>query len=79
MADGNDLLSQQSLSAEDIDILESVGDQTENAIVSGIVSNPEEDEFNIRYALIDTVFQGQNYQIFKNIPGSASSNSSSFF
>lgn len=74
MADGNDLLSQQSLSADDIDILESVGDQTENAIVSGIVSNPEDDEFNIRYALIDTVFQGQNYQIFKNIPGSTTSN-----
>jgi hypothetical protein len=70
MADGNDLLSQQSLSANDIDVLESVGDNIQNAIVSGIVDNPDDDVFNIRYALVDTLFQGQNYQIFKNIPGS---------
>ncbi len=74
MADGNDLLSQQSLSANDIDVLESVGDNTQNAIVSGIIENPDDESFNIRYALVDTVVLGQTYQIFKNTPDSRISN-----
>ncbi|MBO6793076.1 MAG: hypothetical protein JJ895_04140 [Balneolaceae bacterium] len=74
MADGNDLLSQQSLSRDDIDVLESVGDDIQNALVSGIVANPDDDAFNIRYALVDTLYNGQSYQIFKNIAGSNSSN-----
>ncbi len=74
MADGNDLLSQQSLSRDDIEVIESVGDDIQNALVSGIVDNPDDDAFNIRYALIDTLFQGQSYQIFKNIAGTNASN-----
>jgi len=73
-ADGDDLLSQQTLSEQDIRLLELVGDDLNAAIVSGVITNPDDDEINIQYARIDTVFNAEIFSIFKNIPGDPSSN-----
>jgi len=72
-ADGDELLSQQSLTENDIDLLRQVGDNLEGAIVSGERVANEEDRNNVRYAKIDTTINGQSYSIFKNIPGSTQS------
>lgn len=72
-ADGDELLSQQSLNEDDIDVLRSVGDNLDAAIVSGERLATEDDENNILYAKVDTTFNGQPLTIFKNIPGSAAS------
>jgi len=69
-ADGDDLLSQRSLSESEIDLLASVGDDLEQAIVSSADTADVEDENQVKYALVDTTFNGQVFQIFKNIPGS---------
>lgn len=72
--DGDELLSQQSLSEQDIRILEQAGDNLSRAVVSGVVSNPDDNEINVRYARIDTTVNGEVFSIFKNIPGSPFSN-----
>ncbi len=66
-ADGNDLLSQQTLSEDDIEILKASGDNLDNAFVSGaeLYDNSDEDE-NVLYALRDTVFNAQTYSIYVN-------------
>lgn len=71
-ADGNDLLSQQTLTEDDIELLKQVGDNTNNAVVSGAeVYNPDiDDETNILYALVDTTLNGQAFSIYVNKPGS---------
>ena len=71
-ADGNDLLSQQTLTEDDIELLEQVGDNINNAIVSGAeVYNPDtDDETNILYALVDTTVNGESFSIYVNKPGS---------
>ncbi|MEP1307316.1 MAG: hypothetical protein ABJK11_12280 [Balneola sp.] len=70
-ADGNNLLSQQTLTESDIDILRQAGDDRNAARVSGAVRvDPEEEESNVLYAEIDTVRNGQTFTIFKNKPGS---------
>ena len=68
-ADGDELLSQQSLSKEDIDVLRTVGDNPDMAIVPGERLVTSDDGINVRYAKVDTVFNGVSYSIFKNIPG----------
>ncbi len=70
-ADGNNLLSQRTLTESDIDVLRQAGDDRSLAIVSGAerVSHDEEDA-NVLYAEIDTVVNGQTFTIFKNKPGS---------
>jgi hypothetical protein len=73
-ADGDDLLSQQTLTEHDIRILEQAGDDLNQAIVSGVITNPDDEDINIRYAQIDTTFNGQIFSIFKNIPNSSASN-----
>lgn len=73
-ADGDDLLSQQALTQEEIQILRQVGDNLDQAIVSGVVSNSSDSENNVRYAQIDTTYNGETYSIFKNIPNSNNSN-----
>lgn len=73
-ADGDDLLSQQVLTQEEIQLLKQVGDNLDQAIVSGVISNSNDSENNVRYAQIDTTYNGQTYSIFKNIPNSNSSN-----
>ena len=70
-ADGNNLLSQQTLTESDIEILKQAGDDRSAARVSGAERvDPEEENGNVLYAQIDTVVNGQTYTIFKNIPGS---------
>lgn len=72
-ADGDELLSQQSLTEDDIDVLKGVGDNLNAAVVPGYRLATTDDENNILYAKVDTVFNGQPLTIFKNIPGSESS------
>ncbi|GAB5408033.1 MAG: hypothetical protein BalsKO_03980 [Balneolaceae bacterium] len=72
-ADGDELLSQQTLTEDDIELLRGVGDNIEAAIVSGERLADDEDESNVRYAKVDTVANGKSYSIFKNIPGSSQS------
>ncbi|MFN1834388.1 hypothetical protein AB2B38_003910 [Balneola sp. MJW-20] len=68
--DGDELLSQQNLSENDIDLLKTVGDDLDNAIVDGatIATEEERDQFVI-YTLRDTTLNGQVYQIYENRPG----------
>ncbi len=70
-ADGDELLSQQTLTESDIDLLRGVGDNLRNAVVPGErLATDDDDEFNIRYAKVDTTLGGEVFSIFKNIPGS---------
>lgn len=70
-ADGNNLLSQQTLTESDIDILRQAGDDRNAARVSGAERvDPSEENGNVLYAQVDTVVNGQTFTIFKNIPGS---------
>ncbi|MBO6525027.1 MAG: hypothetical protein JJ971_14460 [Balneolaceae bacterium] len=72
-ADGDELLSQQSLTESDIEVLRGIGDNLDAAVVSGERLADGENDNNIRYAKLDTVFNGETYEIFKNIPGSSES------
>ena len=70
-ADGNNLLSQQTLSESDIDILRQAGDDNNSARVSGAERvDPDDEESNVLYAQVDTVINGQTFSIFENQPGS---------
>lgn len=70
-ADGNNLLSQQTLTESDIDILRQAGDDRNAARVSGAERvDPNEENGNVLYAQVDTVVNGQTFTIFKNAPGS---------
>tara|TARA_Y100001935_G_scaffold142663_1_gene117915 strand:- start:8942 stop:12397 length:3456 start_codon:yes stop_codon:yes gene_type:complete len=69
-ADGNDLLSQQTLTQANIDDLKLAGDDPDGVVVSGAGLATDEDRYNVKYALIDTTWNGQDYQIYKNLPGS---------
>jgi len=73
-ADGDELLSQQTLSENDISLLAQVGDDLNQAIVSGVIIDADGDEFNVRYALVDTTLNGELISIYKNIPESVNSN-----
>lgn len=70
-ADGNNLLSQQTLTENDIDILRQAGDDRSAAQVSGAeMVDPDDENSNVLYAQVDTVVNGQTFAIFKNTPGS---------
>lgn len=70
-ADGDDLLSQQSLTEDDIALLREAGDDLNNAIVSGArLATEEERDRYVLYAKIDTTINGESTTIFRNIPGS---------
>ncbi|MEQ8524592.1 hypothetical protein [Gracilimonas sp.] len=71
-ADGDELLSQQTLTQSDIELLQDVGDNLDNAVVSGarVATEEERDQF-VLYAEKDTVLNGQSYTIYENQPGSA--------
>ncbi len=70
-ADGDDLLSQQTLTQRDIELLQDAGDDLEGAIVSGarIATEEERDQF-VLYAEVDTTLNGEGYTIYKHLPGS---------
>lgn len=69
-ADGDDLLSQQTLTEEDIALLREAGDDINNAVVSGArIATEEERARYVLYAKIDTTIDGKSISIFRNIPG----------
>ncbi len=64
-ADGNELLSQQTLSESDIEILKNVGNNLDLAIASGAAYVSESDrESTVRYALRDTTENNQLISIY---------------
>ncbi len=68
--DSRDSQSEFGLSEEEIEILRNAGNDPDRAIISGAESvgfRPNADF--VQYALIDTVFQGQEIEVFKNLPG----------
>lgn len=70
-ADGDDLLSQQALSESDIERLSNVGDDLDDAVVSGArVATEEERERYVLYAEVDTTLNGENFTIYEHLPGS---------
>lgn len=70
-ADGDALLSQRTLTARDIELLKNVGDNLENAILSGAtIADEEERENFVMYAQKDTVVNGVTYTIYEHQPGS---------
>lgn len=70
-ADGDDLLSQQTLTQNDIELLQQTGDDLEGAVVSGarIATEEERDQF-VLYAEVDTTLNGESFTIYKHKPGS---------
>lgn len=69
-ADDNNLLSQQSLSEEDIEQLKQAGDNTDSASGSTAeVIPPDERENYIMYVQKDTTLNGEVYSIFEHRPG----------
>lgn len=73
-ADGNDLLSQQSLNEDDIDLLREAGDNLDNAVVSGARRATEEERNRyLMYAETDTVVNGEVFTIYEHRPGSEES------
>lgn len=68
-SDGDNLLSQRTLTESDIDLLKLAGDNLDNAQVSGAIEVNPNDEANVLYAKIDTTSNGQTYTIYKNKPG----------
>lgn len=73
-ADGDDLLSQQTLTQNDIELLQNAGDDLEGAVVSGarIATEEERDQF-VLYAEIDTTLNGETYTIYEHRPESGES------
>lgn len=72
-ADGDDLLSQQALSESDINRLQDVGDDLDNAVVSGArIATEEERERYVLYAEVDTTLNGEDFTIYEHRPGSES-------
>ena len=70
-ADGDNLLSQRALNEQEIALLRNVGDDLSRAVVSGADSvDITNDIDQVLYAEVDTVFNGQTFRIFRNIPGS---------
>jgi hypothetical protein len=69
--DGDNLLSQRSLTQQDVELLRSVGDNLSAAVVSGADSvNFDDTNEEVLYARVDTLFNGQSFQIFRHQPGS---------
>lgn len=73
-ADGDDLLSQQTLTQDDIDLLRDAGDNLNDAVVGGarIATEEERDRF-VLYAKIDTMINGESQTIYRHIPGDENS------
>lgn len=70
-ADGDEILSQESLSEDDIEVLRHVGDNLNGAIVSGERLADDEDDINVLYAKKDTTLNSIAYSIYVHKPGSA--------
>ena len=72
-ADNSNPNTQVSLSESDIELLRELGDEVEDTFVSGAdsVGFRENPDF-VPYAKVDTLFEGQSFQVFKHIPGDSS-------
>ncbi len=69
--DGDNLLSQRSLTQQDVELLRTVGDNLDAAIVAGADSvNFDDENEEVLYARVDTVLNGQTFEIFRHEPGS---------
>ncbi|MDZ7806484.1 MAG: hypothetical protein U5K71_05170 [Gracilimonas sp.] len=73
-ADGDELLSQRTLTSSDIDLLQQVGDDLEQAVIDGarIATEDEREQF-VLYTKVDTTINGQNLTIYEHRPGAATS------
>ncbi len=73
-ADNSNPNTQVSLSESDIELLRELGDDVEDTFVSGAdsVGFQENPDF-VPYAKVDTLFEGQIFQIFEHIPGDSAS------
>ncbi|MDR9419157.1 hypothetical protein [Gracilimonas sp.] len=70
-ADGDDLLSQQTLSRNDIERLEEVGDNIDEVFTDGArIASEEEREQFVLYVRVDTTLNGQDFTIYEHRPGS---------
>lgn len=73
-ADGNELLSQRTLTSSDINLLKQVGDNLDQAIIDGArIATEEEKEQFVLYTKIDTTINGQSLAIYEHRPGAQSS------
>ncbi|SMO43479.1 hypothetical protein [Gracilimonas mengyeensis] len=69
-ADGDDLLSQQTLSEDDIAELRQVGDDVDQAVVSGAsVATEEERQEFLLYTRVDSTINGEVVSIYEHRPG----------
>lgn len=72
-ADSKNPATQLNLSDEDIDRLRRIGDARDDLFVSGADSVGFQEDANfVRYAKVDTVLNGEEFEIFKNLPGDPS-------
>ena len=72
-ADNVNLSTQLFLTEQEREVLRQAGDDPQLAIISGADSvGFRRDADFLLYSRIDTLFQGQEYQIFKHIPGDSS-------
>ncbi|MEX0720414.1 MAG: hypothetical protein WD059_07080 [Balneolaceae bacterium] len=70
-ADGDDLLSQQSLTENDIEVLRAAGDNLEDATISGArIADEREREEYVLYAEVDTMVNGETFRIYQHQPNS---------
>lgn len=73
-ADGDELLSQRTLSSSDIELLQQVGDDLDQAVIDGArIATGEEREQFILYTKVDTTINGETLTIYEHRPGAPSS------
>ncbi len=73
-SDNSNPNTQISLSDNDIDLLRSLGDDVEDTFVSGADSvGFQENPDDVLYARVDTFLNGEQFEIFRHIPGDSAS------
>jgi len=73
-ADGDELLSQRTLTSSDIELLQQVGDDLDQAVIDGarIATADERMRFTL-YTKVDTTINGGSFTIYEHRPGASSS------
>jgi len=73
-SDNSNPNTQISLSDNDIELLRNLGDDVEDTFVSGADSTGfQENPDDVLYARVDTVLNGEPFEIFRHIPGDSAS------
>lgn len=73
-ADGDELLSQRTLAPSDINLLQQVGDDLDQAVIDGArIATAEEREQFVMYTKVDTTINGETLTIYEHRPGSPTS------